>query len=154
MEGLPEKKRRELTKGPSIHDVKLSSLAIRLHEPYWILHSGSCEHFFTFTAIRCVTLWNSIVRSLIVNGRFRLGHPSDPQTGYPLTTQITPLVRESCRVCTKVPARYSIIGDMRLGESPFLICGPCWRWMGQPKDGADVLVVPLPAHQVGWMSNT
>ena len=37
-----------------MHDTKLSSLKIRLHEPYWILHAGSCEHFFVFTAIRLV----------------------------------------------------------------------------------------------------
>ena len=32
----------------------LSSLTVRLNEPYWILHAGSCEHFFTITTIRSV----------------------------------------------------------------------------------------------------
>ncbi|TFK93766.1 hypothetical protein K466DRAFT_477981 [Polyporus arcularius HHB13444] len=131
VQSLPESKRGKLAKGPSMHDTKLSSLTIRLHEPYWILHAGNCEHFFSISSVR-------------------LRHPSDPQAGYPLTTQITPPLLDFCRVCTKVPAVYSIVGDIRLGESPFLICAPCWRGMGEPKDGAEVLVVPLPKHELGW----
>ncbi|KAI0675306.1 snRNA-activating protein of 50kDa MW C terminal-domain-containing protein [Trametes maxima] len=129
---LPEEKRREVTKGPPMGQTKWSSLTLRLHEPYWVLHAGSCEHFFCVTNIR---LW----------------HPADPASGYPLTTQVTPPLSEICRVCTKVPAVYSIAGDIRLGESPYLICGPCWRWMGEPKD-EEVLVVPLPQYRQGWMS--
>ncbi|KAI0358449.1 hypothetical protein OH77DRAFT_1474071 [Trametes cingulata] len=132
LESLPEDNRQSLTEGPSMDSVKLSSLSVRLHEPYWILHAGSCEHFFTVTTIR-------------------LRHPTDPVAGYPITTQITPPLSDFCRVCTKVPAVYSIVGDIRLGESPYLICGPCWRWMGEPKDDSDVLVVPLPQHRAGWV---
>ncbi|KAI0374031.1 hypothetical protein BV20DRAFT_936281 [Pilatotrama ljubarskyi] len=131
LESLPQDDGQKLTKGLSMDEVKLSSLSVRLHEPYWILHSGSCEHFFTITTIR-------------------LRHPADPASGYPLTTQITPPLSDFCRVCTKVPAVYSVVGDMRLGESPYLICAPCWRWMGEPKDD-DVLVVPLPQHRQGWV---
>ncbi|KAI0645699.1 snRNA-activating protein of 50kDa MW C terminal-domain-containing protein [Trametes meyenii] len=131
---LPEGKKREVTKGPSMGQTKWSSLTFRLHEPYWVLHAGNCEHFF------CVT-------------KIRLWHPADPASGYPLTTQITPPLSEICRVCTKVPAVYSIVGDIRLGESPYLICEPCWRWMGEPKD-EEVLVVPLPGYKQGWISRT
>ena len=83
----------------------------------------------------------------------RLLHPSDPPvTAYPLTTQITPLLSDNCRICNKVPAVYSILGDMRLGESPFVVCSPCWRWMGLPKGetAKEVTVVPLPKHEFGW----
>ncbi|KAI0743548.1 snRNA-activating protein of 50kDa MW C terminal-domain-containing protein [Daedaleopsis nitida] len=118
VESSPEDQSRAFTKGPSMYDAKFSSLAVKMHEPYWMLHAGNCEHIFTISAMR-------------------LRHPSDPQSGYPLTTQITPPMCDFCRVCTKVPASYSIVGDVRLGESPFLMCGPCWRWMGEPKDGAD-----------------
>ncbi|KAI0780051.1 snRNA-activating protein of 50kDa MW C terminal-domain-containing protein [Fomes fomentarius] len=130
-QAMPEGQQKAFTKGSSMHDTKFLSLTVRLHEPYWILHAGNCEHFFTITALRLL-------------------HPSDPKSGYPLTTQITPPLSDFCRVCSKVPAVYSIIGDVRLGESPFLICAPCWRWMGEPKDDSDVLVVPLPKHELGW----
>ncbi|EJF65316.1 hypothetical protein DICSQDRAFT_50534 [Dichomitus squalens LYAD-421 SS1] len=135
LQSLPEEKRPSLTKGGPMHDTKLSSLTVRLNEPYWLLHAGSCEHFFTFTTIR-------------------LRHPSDPPVGYPLTTQITPPLCDNCRVCTKVPAVYSVVGDIRLGESPFLICGPCWRWMGNSSDESEVLVVPLPIYEIGWTGNS
>lgn len=79
-----------------------------------------------------------------------LRYSSDPPvSSYPLTTQITPPLLDLCRACNKVPAVYSIIGDIRLGESPFLICRPCWRWMGEPKEDG-VVVVPLSRHELGW----
>ncbi len=132
-----------------MHDTKFLSLTVRLHEPYWILHAGNCEHFFTITALRFVFVIS--FRLIDAKRRWhRLLHPSDPKSGYPLTTQITPPLSDFCRVCSKVPAVYSIIGDVRLGESPFLICTPCWRWMGESKHDSDVLVVPLPKHELGW----
>ncbi|RPD74311.1 hypothetical protein L226DRAFT_571748 [Lentinus tigrinus ALCF2SS1-7] len=131
LQSLPKNRRGKLSKGPSMHDTKLSSLTIRLHEPYWVLHAGNCEHFFSIASVR-------------------LRHPSDPQGGYPLTTQITPPLSDFCRICTKVPAVYSIVGDKRLSESPFLICAPCWRWMGEPEDSGEVFVVPLPKYELGW----
>ena len=84
---------------------------------------------------------------------YSLYHPSDPPLqAFPLTTQITPPLLDVCRACNKVPAVYSITGDLRLGESPFVICRPCWRWMGMPAgEAADaVTVVPLPPYQSGW----
>ncbi|KAI0329438.1 hypothetical protein GY45DRAFT_1354566 [Cubamyces sp. BRFM 1775] len=130
-ETIPDDKRVTLSKGPPMDAVQLLSLTLRLHEPYWILHAGNCEHFF---AISCI----------------RLRHPTDPTSGYPLTTQITPPLADNCRACNKVPAVYSIVGDIRLGESPYLICAPCWRWMGEPRDDEEVLVVPLPKYRRGW----
>ena len=52
LQSLPESKRGKLAKGPSMHDTKLSSLSIRLHEPYWIVHAGNCEHFFSIASVR------------------------------------------------------------------------------------------------------
>ncbi|SJK97492.1 uncharacterized protein ARMOST_00744 [Armillaria ostoyae] len=44
---------RALTKAPeSMHDIILSSLSLRINEPYWILHQGNCEHFFVVDQIR------------------------------------------------------------------------------------------------------
>ncbi|KDQ57841.1 hypothetical protein JAAARDRAFT_178362 [Jaapia argillacea MUCL 33604] len=127
---IPEEKRPSLAKGPSMHDTLFSSLALRLNEPYWLLHQGSCEHF-------------------LVVDQIRLLHPSDPPSGYPLALQITPPLLDFCRACTKVPAVWSIVGDVRLGESPCVLCGPCWRSMGIPQDEG-VVVVPLPKYEHGW----
>ena len=52
MQGIPDGGHGAVAKGSSMHDTKLASLKVRLHEPYWILHAGSCEHFFVFTAVR------------------------------------------------------------------------------------------------------
>lgn len=80
------------------------------------------------------------------------GHESSdpPFADFPLTTQITPTNIHICRACNKVPAVLAIVGDIRLGESPFLICRPCWRWMGLPKgeDAEKIEVVTLPKHAV------
>lgn len=131
---LPEEKRAAVQKGPPMHDAVLRSLQIRLHHPYWLCHAGDCEHFFVIEHLRAY-------------------HPSDPPvSSFPLTTQITPRLLENCRACNKVPAVYAVNGDIRLGETPFVMCAPCWRWMGPPKpENADkVQVVPLAKHEFGW----
>ncbi|KAH6913805.1 snRNA-activating protein of 50kDa MW C terminal-domain-containing protein [Coprinopsis sp. MPI-PUGE-AT-0042] len=111
-----------------LHQVRLASLSIRLHKPYTILHRGNCEHFIVFEQIR-------------------LRHPTDPLSGYPQLLQVTPPLPALCRACKKVPAVWSIAGDVRLGESPCLLCKPCWENMGVPSDTADrseVNAVALP----------
>ncbi|KAG6866714.1 hypothetical protein C0991_011373 [Blastosporella zonata] len=83
-----------LIKAPStIFETPLSSLRLRINQPYWLLHRGNCEHF-------------------IVVDQMRLQHPSDPPSGYPLTLQITPSLLDLCRACAKVPAALSVIGDI------------------------------------------
>jgi len=134
LDNSPTAKRPPLNKGTSLHDTTFTSLSFKLHEPYWLLHSGNCEHF-------------------IVIDQVRLRHLLDPPfSAFPLTTQITPPLLDMCRACNKVPAIYAISGDVRLGESPFVMCGPCWRWMGEPKeaDADSVVIVPLPKHEHGW----
>ncbi|TFK54170.1 hypothetical protein OE88DRAFT_1625240 [Heliocybe sulcata] len=130
LEKSPDSKRPSIKKGPSVYDTKFSSLTLRLNEPYWLLHQGNCEHF-------------------LVIDQIRLLHPEDLVSGYPLTVQITPALLDLCRACSKVPAVLSVIGDIRLGESPCVLCGPCWRNMGDPQDES-VMVVPLPKHEMGW----
>lgn len=123
-----------ITRGPSMHDVPLTTLSFYLHKPYWFLHVGNCEHYFVIDEVR-------------------LRHATDPPTSaYPLTTQITPPLLDLCRACNKVPATLAITGDIRLSESPFVICGPCWRWMGEPNgsNAQDVMVVPLGKYEHGW----
>ncbi|KAF8904483.1 snRNA-activating protein of 50kDa MW C terminal-domain-containing protein [Gymnopilus junonius] len=114
----------KLTKAPTCQrETKLSGLSLRIAEPYWLIHHGNCEHF-------------------VVVDQIRLLHPFDPRSGYPLTLQIVPAMLDLCRACTKVPAVLSVVGDVRLAESPCLLCGPCWRSMGASEDKA-VIVLPL-----------
>lgn len=35
-----------------MHDAKLSDLELRLHQPYWILHQGDCDHTIILMQIR------------------------------------------------------------------------------------------------------
>jgi len=110
----------------SLKDTSLSSLSLRLNEPYWLVHQGGCEHF-------------------IVVDQIRLIHSTDSHSGYPLTLQITPPLLDLCRGCAKVPAVWSIAGDVRLGESPCVLCTPCWRSMGESVEEG-VIVLPLPDY--------
>ncbi|KAI0254056.1 snRNA-activating protein of 50kDa MW C terminal-domain-containing protein [Lactifluus subvellereus] len=130
---------KPLTRGPKMHDTPFSSLSFRLNHPYWLVHRGNCEHFLVVDQIRHVSF-------------LPLLHPHDPPSGYPLTTQITPPLLGNCRACSKVPAVYSVVGDVRLGESPCILCAPCWRNMGMPKgkEADSIMVIPLPEHEFGW----
>ncbi|KAF9222581.1 hypothetical protein BS17DRAFT_783085 [Gyrodon lividus] len=134
LQTLPAGKRPQITKSStSLTQTLFASLTLRINHPYWMLHQGNCEHF-------------------IVVDQIRLSHPSDPPSGYPLTLHITPALPEVCKACFKVPAVFAIAGDLRLGESPCLLCAPCWRNMGPPRDEDvdDVMVVPLVQHRRVW----
>ncbi|KAL5528536.1 hypothetical protein ACEPAF_7672 [Sanghuangporus sanghuang] len=133
MELLPEKKRKCITKGACMHDQRFVDLTIRVNEPYWLLHQGTCEHFLIIDTIRML-------------------HPNDPKEGYPLTLHIAPPIIDLCMACSRVPAALSIVDDIRLGQSPFKICQPCWDLFGEPNDNTHtrVLVVPLPKYEHGW----
>lgn len=89
-----------------------------------------------------------------LNFRCRMRHPADPPLAhYPLTTHLTPLLLDLCRACNKAPAVYTVLGDTRLGESPLVLCAPCWGWMGKPTgaDAEGVTVLPLPKYERGWV---
>ncbi|KAG1867392.1 snRNA-activating protein of 50kDa MW C terminal-domain-containing protein [Suillus subluteus] len=139
---LPEDKRPQIKTAPtSASETTFNALTLRTHQPYWILHQGNCEHFFVIDQIRHAPFRFNSIKSL--NIIYRLPHASDPLSGYPLMLHLTPTVQDLCRACGKVPAVHSIVGDMRLGESPCLLCAPCWRMMGPPKNDEGVMVVPL-----------
>ncbi|KAL0576283.1 hypothetical protein V5O48_005692 [Marasmius crinis-equi] len=121
----------QLQKSPTtMHDTPLHSLSLKISEPYWLLHEGNCEHFVVIDSIR-------------------LKHTSDPPSGYPLTLRREPTTLETCAACAKAPAVWSIVGDVRLGESPCFLCAWCWTTMGESSDGS-VVIVPLPKHELGW----
>ncbi|TDL29993.1 hypothetical protein BD410DRAFT_49463 [Rickenella mellea] len=130
IEGLPKAKRPVIQNITNMHERTFASLSTRVNQPYWLLHQGSCEHFVVIDEIRLLC-------------------DTDLQEGYPLTLQITPPLLDMCQACSKVPAVWSVVGDVRLGQSPCLLCARCWQAMGQ--SGCEgVLVVPLPRHEVGW----
>jgi len=37
-----------------MEETKISSLSIRVNEPYWLIHAGNCEHFIVVNQIRFV----------------------------------------------------------------------------------------------------
>ncbi|GJJ06337.1 hypothetical protein Clacol_000528 [Clathrus columnatus] len=125
------KRTQSYTKGPPLENVTLRSLTLRINEPYWMMHRANCDHWFVVDEIR-------------------LQNPRDPISRYPITLQRTPTLRPLCRICGKIPATLSVLNDMRLGESPFLVCTPCWELFGgapKPKESESiddrVVVVPL-----------
>ena len=123
-------------------ETKISSLSIRINEPYWFIHSGNCEHFILFNQLRFNLTEPCRRHCHCAENGSRLVHSSDHRQKYPMTTQISPVLLDLCRACNRVPAIWSIVGDIRLGESPCVLCGPCWRQMGE-SDHDTVLVVPL-----------
>ncbi|XP_006460819.1 hypothetical protein AGABI2DRAFT_70404 [Agaricus bisporus var. bisporus H97] len=113
----------------SLRETRISSLSLRVNEPYWMLHQGNCEHYFVIEQIRIL-------------------HPSDSRSGYPITLQQTPQPLDICRACEKSPAVWSIVNDDRLGESPSFLCDPCWSNMGLPvsSENERIEVIPLLVH--------
>lgn len=51
----PSNKKPEIRKGPNMHLQRFSDLSLRINEPYWLLHQGSCEHFIVIDQIRSVS---------------------------------------------------------------------------------------------------
>lgn len=47
------------------YDTMLSSLTLRINEPYWLLHAGNCEHTIVFESIRYAIYGYSDVVALI-----------------------------------------------------------------------------------------
>ncbi|PFH53813.1 hypothetical protein AMATHDRAFT_45270 [Amanita thiersii Skay4041] len=131
IEMVPQNSQAIMKAPTSMYETTFESLPLRLNEPYWLLHAGNCEHF-------------------IVLEQIRLKHSSDPVDGYPLTLQMTPVLLDLCRSCRKIPAVWSIVNDVRLGESPCLMCESCRRNLGGSGEEG-VIMVPLPPHKVGWV---
>jgi len=129
----------------SLAETLLSSVSLRINEPYWLLHRGNCEHFVVIEQIRCIDCHWEKSASSTESRAFRAIHPSDPRTGYPILLQHTPQLLDICRACSKSPAVWSIVNDIRLGESPSCLCAVCWENMGLPEDSelGSIEVIPL-----------
>ncbi|KAH8994890.1 hypothetical protein EDB92DRAFT_1814852 [Lactarius akahatsu] len=101
-------------------------------KPTMPVHRGNCEHFLVVDQIQhvfCLALVIHTFQTSRYLSSSSLLHPHNPPSGYPLTTQIIPPPPPlgNCRARTKVPAVYSVAGDIRLvrlGESPCLPCTP------------------------------
>ena len=135
-----------VTSGGHMHSTKLDTLTIRLHQPYWLLHQGNCEHLIVFDQIR-FALFISYCESTAPTDLYnlRLPHSTDPSTGYPFLLHKTPSYHSICRLCDRYAAVLSVAGDIRIGETVAPLCKACWMALGEP-DPADrehVTVVPL-----------
>ncbi|KZO93156.1 hypothetical protein CALVIDRAFT_486495 [Calocera viscosa TUFC12733] len=125
---LNTKKPSGLSLRPSaveLENVRLGSLSLRMNYPYWIFHAGMCEHIWTIDGVH-------------------LHDKSDPDQGtYPLTTFLPGSNAPNCGVCKTLPAVITVSGDIRLGESPCLVCKSCWEILGWPRGGEEIEVMRL-----------
>ncbi|TFK73930.1 hypothetical protein BDN72DRAFT_138869 [Pluteus cervinus] len=125
--GNMSKSKKPLRKGTfGVDETQLASLSLRIGQPYWLVHQGNCEHFIVLDQISIA---------------------SEERTAHMQTLHISPTLLDLCRACTKVPAAWTILNDIRLGESPCPLCGPCWRNMGTSEDPT-VVPIPLPSYDI------
>lgn len=52
LQSLDERRRPALSKGEPLENATFESLSVRLQVPYWLMHSGNCEHFVVIEEIR------------------------------------------------------------------------------------------------------
>ena len=71
-------------------------------------------------------------------------HQSDRPTNYPIQVLLAPRQHALCKLCSRIAADLAINGDVRLGESPCLVCASCWNEFGGSEG---VMVVPLATSQ-------
>jgi len=115
----------------AMENVRLGSLSLRMNYPYWIFHAGMCEHIWTID-------------------RIHFHHTSEPeQAAYPLTTFLPGSTAPNCGVCKLLPAVIAVSGDVRLGESPCLVCKSCWDLLGWPRGDEEIKVVRLIGPRTG-----
>lgn len=51
--GMASKSKTSIQKAPkTLSETTISSLSLRINEPYWMLHRGNCEHFIVVEQIR------------------------------------------------------------------------------------------------------
>lgn len=51
-----------------MHDAKLADLELRLHQPYWLLHQGECEHLIVISQIRYASTFSTF--RLVLHAEF------------------------------------------------------------------------------------
>ncbi|KIO31256.1 hypothetical protein M407DRAFT_135404 [Tulasnella calospora MUT 4182] len=111
-------------------EMAFSELLLQLNKPYLFIHQGSCQHPFTIDDIR-------------------LSARSDPSPlELPFTTFMSWMPGVTCKVCLRMPAAISVVGDPQLGESQSLLCNRCWMilcpsQLQQNKSDDDIEVVPI-----------
>ena len=77
---------------------------------------------------------------VILHNLLSLMHSDDRREGYPLTIFTSPPVLDLCQACSRVPATLSIVGDVRLGQSPCKLCQTCWtEFSGSDDEGVKVI---------------
>ncbi|PVG00343.1 hypothetical protein CPB86DRAFT_871877 [Serendipita vermifera] len=117
-------------KKETLSEVRIGSLSLKLHTPYWLIHHGNCMHCWVVDSIRLL-------------------NPDDPVTGYPLQLFMNRQTYPTCLHCGRNPVKLAINGDHRLGESPSRICEICWKMIDGPSTDPvtrrkdSVLVVPF-----------
>lgn len=103
----------------------LGALSLKIQQPCWLYHHGSCVHCWTIESVR-------------------LCNTSDHQYSYPLALYMSTWSYPTCPHCGRNPVAWVVNGDIRLGESPSRLCTACWSLMG-PSDDPDVIVLPFPS---------
>ena len=129
-----------------MQETRIGELDVRIGEPYWYMHQGSCEHVWTVDRIRCVPLVHPPSASLTLHTRSYI-HPADPRPAtaassapYPVTTFLSRLTAAKCRLCDRDPGSIVTIDDELAGETPALMCARCFELLHG--DGSDVEWVP------------
>ncbi|KAG8915312.1 hypothetical protein FRC02_004566 [Tulasnella sp. 418] len=129
----PNASQKPVKKGPNLYEALFDTIPLRLNYPYYLVHQGNCQHYFIIDEIR-------------------LYHPptDPPVQDFPITIHTSPVNRHRCRICAQMSATLSIVGDIRIGESPALLCGQCWEALGKPdpEEEQHVIVVPLTAGEM------
>jgi hypothetical protein len=111
---------KPLTTGPKIHDTTFSSLSLRLNHPYWLVHSGDCEHFLVVDQIRYVFSLPNCHLSLTSNSAYSTlttPHPGTrlPRKSRPHYSATVARVRRSqlsfrsSEICVSVKVRASCV---------------------------------------------
>ena len=119
----------------------LGALSLKLQQPYWIYHKGSCVHCWVVESVRYVRLQDRRMNMLMFS---RLFNASDSQYNYPLMLYMSSQSHPTCPHCGRNPVAWVVNGDVRLGESPSRLCTACWSLIGI-SDDPDVVVLPFPS---------
>lgn len=90
--------------------VNLEDIVIKLGHPEVYVHQGACEHVFTFSEVRCVT----------VRDPLRRRH-------YPCHSAVTHNQTIYCTTCAEFGAKWIVSGCRRVPFDPAFFCDTCFR---------------------------
>lgn len=133
--------------GKSMQETRIGDLDVRVGEPYWYMHQGSCEHVWTVDRIRCAPPSPPLLPRSPPPYTLSYIHPADPRpttaassAPYPVTTFLSRLTAAKCRLCDRDPGSIVTIDDELAGETPALMCAKCFELLHG--DGTDVEWIP------------